>query len=375
MALGWRRLPVIVCAGLLVAACSPPTTSVVIDLRLAADGSVERSHATFEEGWSDPFGYGTPDSFLLPGEEPEAARQRALEELDQVREACLDDGTCIRLLPGATIVESSDGFDTVRTVWSVSPGQSWLDLSHGVDGVRAVAEVYDILVMPDQTVQVAAGDLGVLVRSADGQWSPSEADLRTLSKGLLRSIVLAGLLVVLLGAMLFSQLPGPHVGSATKTAAALAFPALLSISLTLLSGGGASWGVTILAVFAALLMPVVLGLLVVAINRERRFSGRRFFIAFVRWLLVAWLLFVVATAVVYFMWSRAVVGWPVFLVGVHVFAPIAAYHVARQVGGELGDRRDAQLQEIPLRSPVPIALAVAVLLVVGVPLLTIALAG
>ena len=363
-----RRALLIVCAALLLAACSPPITEVVIDLRLAEDGSVERSYATFEAGWTDPFEYTYLNYSTLPGEDFETAAQRARDELDQVREACLDDGTCIRLEPGATIVESSDGFETKRSVWSVRPGERWLDLTHGTDGVRAVAEVYDILVMPDQTVRVAAGDLGVLVRTVDGEWSPSEADLRTLSKGLLAALVLAGTLVTLMGAMLGARLPGPHVESATTMATLLLVPAVLLVSW-LFVAGPAGFGFLFLVLPGFATVPVAAVLIVFALNRERRFSGRRFFVVFLRELVLACVAFVVAAGDLYVLWSRAVVGWPVFLIGVHLLAPVAAYRVVRQVEELRGNRMDAQIREIELRNPIPIALAAIALLALGLPLL------
>lgn len=364
----WRRTIVIIGAVLVLAACSPPSTSAVVDLRLAGDGSVDRTYATFEQGWSDPFAYGYLMSDAGPDEGDESPEQPTLEQLDQVREACLDDGTCIRLESGATIVESGDGFETKRTVWSVRPGEGWLDLTHGTDGVRAVAEVYDILVMPDQTVRVAAGDLGVLARSVDGEWSPSEADLRTLSKGLLTALSLAGLLVTLMGALLGARLPGPHVESATTMAALLLFPAVLLVSWLYIPGS-AGFGFLFFVLPGFATVPVAGVLIVFALNRERRFSGGRLFAVFLRELVLACAFFVGSAGVLYVLWSRAVVGWPVFLVGVHLLAPVAAYRVARQVEELRGNRMDAQIREIELRNPIPIALAAVGLLAVGLPLL------
>jgi len=363
-----RRTLVVIVAVLSLAACSPPSTSAVVDLRLASDGSVERTRATFMQGWSDPFAFGYLMSDANPADGAESTDQPAPVQLDQVREACLDDGTCIRLEPGATIVESSDGFETERTVWSVRSGESWLDPTHGADGVRAVAEVYDILVMPDQTVRVAAGDLGVLVRSVDGKWSPSEADLRTLSKGLLIALALAGLLVTLMGAMLGARLPGPHVESATTMGALLLFPAVLLVSW-LFFAGSAGFGFLFLVLPGFATVPVAGVLIVFALDRERRFSGGRFFVVFLRELVLACAFFLGSAGVLYVLWSRAVVGWPVFLVGVHLLAPVAAYRVARQVEELRGNRMDAQIREIELRNPIPIALAAVGLLTVGLPLL------
>lgn len=364
----WWRPILLICVGLLLTACTPPMTDAVIDLRIAEDGTVEHTYAAFEQGWSDPFQYGHINYTTRPGEEPEDAYQRAVDELDQVREACLDDGTCIRLRPGATIVESSDGFETTSTVWSVSPHESWLDLSHGSDGVRAVIEVYDILVMPDQTVRVAGGGLGVLHRSVDGAWSPAEADLQTLSKGVLGALLLAGMLVILMGAMVIAQLPGPHVESATTMAAVMLLPAALLVSWFLVNGM-AGLGFLALTFPGVATVPVALGLVVFALNRERRFSGSRFFVVLLRSLAVAWAVFAVAAGVLYVLWSRAIIWWPVFLVGVHILAPIAAHRVARQVKELRAKPWEGQIQETELRNPIPIALAAVCLLLIGLPLL------
>jgi hypothetical protein len=360
-----------ICAGLAIAACSPPFTNAVIDLRLNENGTVERTHGTFEAGWTDPFEYSI-DFSLEPGEDRDDARQRARDQLDQVREACLDDGTCIRLERGATIVESRDDFDTMRTVWSVGPNEGWLTLSHGTDGVRTVAGVYDILVLPDQTVQVAAGGLGVLVRSTDGEWTPSEADLRTLSKRLLLAVLGSGALVILLGSAVIARLPGPHVLGSASMALVLVLPSLGAVSM-LVVAGQSGWGHLALSVVAALLLPLALVLGAVAINRERVFSGRAFFVTFVQSLTAVWFAYAILAGLLYLLWSRNVLGWTVLVLGVHVLGLVGAAVVARQLGGTVGHRSDAQIQETVLRNPLPLALAGAAFMLIGVPALLIAI--
>lgn len=141
-----------------------------------------------------------------------------LSEVGQDLQVELADGTSIRLVDGRAIIESRDGFETSETVWEVDPDEAWW--FHQFDVSRPGA--FDVLVLPDGTAAVAGGAARVLERSAEGEWTPSVAYLRTLPLGAM-VLTLAGVFGLLL-ALPMAAGPSVHGRGSARGAMILLFP-------------------------------------------------------------------------------------------------------------------------------------------------------
>ena len=251
------------------------------DIGFDADGAVVLVDFAYEESGYD-------------GENSEVATEQG-----QASEACLEDGACIRLIDDRRIEESSDGWATSETVWQINPNASWWDGEYG-GGFPADVGVFDVVVLPDQSVLVAAGQIFTISRSADGQWSPTVADLRTLDKPVpLLALTLAALIVMAAG-MSFG--PEPRCGQRSV----FFMTPMFAMILFQLQAPNALFPFVAAVLFYP---PAICGaaLLLGGLLRARRQAG------FVRkaglLLALAALSLVVVWAATYVLWSRDNLSW------------------------------------------------------------------
>ena len=94
------------------------------------------------------------------------------------RELCLsvDQDVCIRTI-GKRVEESTDGGSSWRTVWDLDLSGNWLTRQLKIEGIASVRPG-SVLEIPGGTVLVAVGSVHPIRRSVDGEWSPTEGDLR-----------------------------------------------------------------------------------------------------------------------------------------------------------------------------------------------------
>ena len=94
------------------------------------------------------------------------------------RELCLstDQEVCIRTL-GNRVEESDDGGSSWRTVWDLDLSGNWLTRQLGTEDIASV-HPGSVMEIPSGTVLVAVGSIHPIRRSVDGEWSPTEGDLR-----------------------------------------------------------------------------------------------------------------------------------------------------------------------------------------------------
>ncbi len=100
---------------------------------------------------------------------------------------------------GNAIQESTDGGQSWQTVWQVDGSESWVRHRAGAEGDL---EVSDMVETADGRIVVAVRHLLPVVRTPDGVWSPSVAELRTFPL-LALATVLPGLVAGLTGAAMF----------------------------------------------------------------------------------------------------------------------------------------------------------------------------
>ncbi len=229
----------------------------------------------------------------------EVAGENIVAESGQVTEACLADGTCIRLIDERQIDESTDDWATSKTVWKIDPNASWWDIEYGEEFAADVG-VFDIVVLPDQSVLVAAGHILTISRGVDGQWSPSAADLRTLDKTIPGFATVVAALVLVAAGLTFG--PEPRFG---RWAMFLLLPMFVTLLFMVQSSRGLN-GRALVVLF----YPLALcgsGVLAGALLRTRHEDGfvRRIGLP----LLAAPALLVVGWALAYVLWSRAMLSW------------------------------------------------------------------
>ena len=245
---------------LVLTACSPPDQGrVVRDVALDADGLLVEI-----------------DSGENYSSEMEAIDTNQLSNVGQATEACLDDGTCIRIVDGRRIEESTDQWETFTTVWQIEPNASWWGHEHDDGWYDPVIGLFDVVVLPDQSVAVASGQLPIIERTVDGEWTPTVAELRTLPG---RSVLLPAIVIMLLVAALAS---GTHHGARLARAAGLLLlPAFLTIIGFTIYPLASNTGVLILTALATIAMaplpPIAIGLAIEAVRRahlEQDFARR-----------------------------------------------------------------------------------------------------
>ena len=293
---------------LLFTACTPdPGPPNIQDVALDGNGQVV---ALGDYGLSEP-----PDF-------------NPVEGVGTARELCLSEGTCIRLVDDHSIEESADGWETSHVVWSIEPNASWWQHEHGGDFGARVG-VVDMVAVPDGSVAVATGQLGVITRSPDGQWTPDVAELRTLPLGLASLLVVLATLTMIAAGLAFGR---PNYGTVpAKIAFFLLLPSVL-VTARLLSGA-AGIGTQVLAILPALAAIPAAGLLLGAIVRATRTPNYGHG-ALIRYVVSGVALVGVLTAL-YVLWSRNLSDWSVAIIGsvlvyvvVHVGLPLALKHLA-----------------------------------------------
>lgn len=94
------------------------------------------------------------------------------------RELCLsaDQDVCIRTI-GKRVEESNDGGSSWRTVWDLDLSGNWLTRQLKTEDIASVRPG-SVMEIPGGTVLVAVGSIHPIRRSVDGEWSPTEGDLR-----------------------------------------------------------------------------------------------------------------------------------------------------------------------------------------------------
>lgn len=239
---GWAYLAVLM---LVLSACSPPEPGrVVTDLAFDRDGGVVEIDVNDESSHS-----GEPTTLTAVG---------------RASEVCMDGGTCIRLVDERRIEESTDNWVTSSVVWEISPGSTWWRHRYDDGFNPVVIGVFDIIMAPDQSVVVAAGQLPLIVRSSEGEWSPTVGDLRELPGPSLLGVVLGGYVLLLAGFEAWRR----HDDTIVFTASWLVWPHLaLSALYTLVAPTGLA--VLLLSLLLAPLLIVSFGLFAGAIRRER----------------------------------------------------------------------------------------------------------
>lgn len=279
-----RYLALILLLALGLSACSPPDPGRVIQaLALDPDGQLVEIDAN-----GGPLFSGSPTE---------------LSEAGQATEVCLDDGTCVRLVDQRQIAESTDGWETSKVVWSISPTDTWWGHEYDDGYNPMVIGLYDIVVLPDQTVAVASGQLPLIERSVDGKWTPTVATLQTLPRFSLFFAIVAAVVVSAVGLAFGASHSG--TGAARVALATIAPLFLIGTLLTLLAVTGLE-----LSLFGVFLLPLGLtsaGLFIGSILRARTNDGfisayaRRIFgssaVAFVSWIGA------------YALWAEGVIAW------------------------------------------------------------------
>lgn len=231
-----------------LSACSPPEPGrVVTDVALSPDGEVVEIDVNNRS-----------DVAIEPA---------LLTAIGQQSEACLDDGTCIRLVDERRIEESTDNWATSSVVWEISPASTWWR-HHYDDGYNPVViGLFDIVVTPEQEVAVAGGQLPLIRRSSEGEWTPTVGELRELP-GVSGVPVFLGGYVLLLGAFGAWRRRDDAI---VFSASVMILPHLaLGLVFTLVAPTGIA--VPLLALLIAPLILASLGLGLGAILRERPFA-------------------------------------------------------------------------------------------------------
>lgn len=336
-----RRLALLLLFALGLSACSPPEPGrVVQDLAFDPDGQLIEIY--------------TNDGPLFSGPPVE------LSERGKATEVCLDGGTCVRLVDQRQIVESTDGWDTSTVVWSVSPSDTWWGHEYDDGFNPMVIGLYDIVVLPDQTIAVASGQLPLIERSVDGEWTPTVAALRTLPSFSLVFAIAAALVVVVAG-LAFGA---PHRGADAASVALVIIAPLFVIGglLTLLAVKAV--GLSLLGVF---LLPLVLssaGLFVGSILRARASEG--FISSYAPRVLGSGAVALVCWIGVYTLWAEGVVAWNLAL-GFWVVSFVVAVVVAcrRSKAERQAQRALVPEQPVSLAGTVVLSVLLAYVGVVG----------
>lgn len=279
-----RHLALLLLLALGLSACSPPDPGrVVQDLAFDPDGQLIEIDAN--------------DGPLFSGPPAE------LSETGKATEVCLDNETCLRLVDQRQIVESTDGWDTSTVVWSILPSDTWWGHEYDDGSNPMVIGLYDIVVLPDQTVAVASGQLPLIKRSVEGKWTPTVAALQTLPTFSLVFAIAAAVMVVVAG-LAFGA---PHRGAgAARVALVIIAPLFVIGALSTLLAVNAL-GLSLLGVF---LLPLVLtsaGLFVGSILRARANDG--FISSHALRILGSGAVALVCWIGVYALWAEGVVAW------------------------------------------------------------------
>ena len=275
---------------LVLTACSPGDQGRVIrDVALDTNGHVVEIDSG--ENWSTDIS-GIDESTLT--------------EVGQTTEACLDDGTCIRITDGRRIEESTDQWETTQTVWQIEPNATWWHHQFGNSFFEPVVGLFDIVVLPDQSVAVASGELPLIERSVDGEWTPTVADLRTLPNPALLVPVIAAVLLV--GALAVGNHRGTRLARIASMLIAPGF--LIFIGVTVHAFGSDTFLIIVILLASVVLAPLALVSVGLSIEAARRAALEPGLVGRIgATYAITTAITLAASAGIYLLWSNAYLSW------------------------------------------------------------------
>ena len=356
-----RRLLFLFVGALLLAACDDFDDSTR-DVFVNSDGQVLGAAGDTSRALTQDI---EADLTLAPQDEidRQIERQRVLFEefgapLESLGSAISDCGSggCFEIDDESRIIERLDGRNEPQTIYTINPSAPWWNVTYGDLLNEPEIGFYDIVVAPDGTVGVAAGDLGVITRSPDGEWSRTVADLRTLPQAAILAIFATGLTMFVLLVYAATKNDGTRVA---RYGLATVGPLALVLFITL----GQS-------VLTFLLLPFSLtgaGFGLSALWRSRSTSG------YTRGVLpligLGAIVLTVAWSAFYFTWSRDLIGyWAAVLLCLAAFAAVT---IGATLRVRMSDLPDGEQRPYPAGDRGPLG-AYLIALLISFPIIFLA---